>query len=165
MKRYFLAVFATLDDYAAIQNDFTPYLKGRWEAEEKLHATLYFFGGKFSEETLLEMLEAVDFTIEPSVIAGMELFKKGQILCVRSENPSLQRLHNELAVLFGKPQHPFIPHITLMRIKKVLDAGALERQMQSYDKRTVGRLDKSVALVESTLLPAGAQYRIVKRLS
>ncbi len=163
MKRYFLALFATFDDYAAIQNDFNPFLKGRWEAEEKLHATLYFFGDRFTEEVLLEMCKGVDFTIDFSEIVGIELFKDGRILCARSENSSLQRLHDELAALFGAPRHLFIPHITLMRIKKRVDAAALYTCMQSYENRVLGGFENGVSLVESTLLPSGAQYRIVKR--
>lgn len=162
---YFLAVEAELEAYDRVKKAFSGLIEGRWTLEKNLHATLYFFGTRFAQRELIEQLNGLDFAVEPSCITGLGYFGKHKILYAQSENPSLASLHNRIAAVFGDAQHEFIPHITLMRAKKVPDYDALFKAIEQYRTKELGSLRTSVTLIKSTRLSEGAKYRVVKRFS
>ena len=161
-RRLFLSLSARLDAYREIQHDFTPLLKGRWVNSTELHATLFFFGDRFKHNELLERLDLLDFSLETSIITGLDCFKRSHILFARTVNPSLEHFHYTLCSVLKLPETPFTPHITLMRIKTILDQKAFQLQLQHYHDRPLGNLSNTLTLISSRLTHDGPCYSIIK---
>jgi 2'-5' RNA ligase len=164
MSRLFLAVGAELTDFATLRKDFSDSLEGKWTTPENLHATLYFFGNMFEPDELIEKLSAIPMRVEPSPLVGAELFSNNRILSASSENPSLGALYETLVDTLELPsKRAYVTHVTLMRIKKVLDFHALNRRIDAYRDRTIGTLSGPVELLLSHTYPTGAEYELLKR--
>ncbi len=163
MKRLFLAQPVTLFDYEAIKNDFKDILTGRWVPTSNLHLTLYFFADKFDEEFLKESLSTLHLQSESFELKGLGYFGKNkEFLCAQIHSPTLQRLHTQIQEAFELPVDEFIPHITLMRIKKALHPELLEKRLRLYDNKHIGTLHPKIQLIQSQLTPQGAQYTLLK---
>ncbi len=163
-KRLFLALPVIIDDYEAIQNDFSGVISGRWTPPENLHLTLSFYGDKFEQDELLQRLSDLKVEIETSIIRGFGYFEKRKILYANIENSALSSVYETLNTLFDLPtKHVFVPHVTLMRVKTVVDKDAFYEQLDVYKKKKIGLLGSSLELIESELYPDGARYSLVKR--
>lgn len=165
-RRLFLAVPAKLTDFETLQKDFSDTLEGKWTKPENLHATLYFFGNMYQPDELIEKLSSIPMRVEPSPLVGAELFSHNRILSSPSVNPSLDALFATLTKTLDLPvKRAFVPHITLMRIKKILDYQALDRCIDTYRDRVVGTLSGPVELFESHTYPEGAEYELLQTFS
>ena len=163
-KRLFLALPAIIDDYETIQNDFSGVISGRWTPPKNLHLTLSFYGTQFDQDELVQQLSAVKFHLRPSIISGLGYFKRNKILYANVENPSLASVYKKLNTLFDLPaRKEFIPHMTLMRIKKIVDEDAFYDQLDLYRNREIGSLGSSLELMQSELHPDGARYSLIKK--
>jgi len=156
----------TLFDYQSLQDDFDKSLKGRWVKTQNLHLTLQFFGDAYAQEYLLERLSFLDLQAEASEIKGLCLLNNDQILYAQTHNPSLQMIHSQIKKILPMPlEQEFIPHITLMRIKKIIDRTRLDEKIKAYEEEVIGLLHPKIELIQSTLTPQGAQYTLVKRFT
>ena len=163
-KRLFLALPAVLDDYQAIQDDFSKVISGRWTLPQNLHLTLSFYGDKFKQEELLQRLSSLKVELAPSMIRGLGYFEKRKILYANVENSALAPLYERLNTLFDLPtKNVFVPHVTLMRVKTVVDKDTFHEKLDAYHERQIGMLESSLELMESELHPAGARYTLVQR--
>jgi 2'-5' RNA ligase len=164
MSRLFLAVPAKLTDFETLQKDFSDSLRGKWTKPENLHATLYFFGNMFEPDELIEKLSAIPMKVEPSPLLGAELFSHNRILSASSENPSLDALYETLTETLDLPsKRAYVTHVTLMRIKKILDYSTLERRIDAYRDRVIGTISEPVELLRSHTYPEGAEYELLRR--
>ena len=164
MKRLFLALPAILDDYDVIQKDFAEVISGRWVASESLHMTLSFFGDRFEKEELVEKLSGLKLEMTPSKMRGLGYFKKSRILYATVENPALETVCKSVNMFFDIPvKETFLAHVTLMRIKKVVDAKEFYHQLHVYRDRPLGSLGSKAELMQSELHPDGARYTLIKR--
>lgn len=164
MNRLFLALPAMLDDYDALQKDFSGVISGRWIPSDNLHMTLSFFGKRFEKEILIESLEDFKIEIKPSEIRGLGYFKKSRILYATVENPDLEAVYRSVNMFFDMPvKENFLPHVTLMRIKKVVDAKVFYHQLHAYREHYLGSLGSKAELMQSELHPDGARYALIKR--
>ena len=57
-------------------------------------------------------------------------------------------------------QHLYVPHVTLMRYKR-LDTACFETEAGLLAQRTLGRIGGPLKLMKSTLTPGGAVYEPV----
>ena len=57
----------------------------------------------------------------------------------------------------------FGPHVTLMRVKTVVEKDAFYEQLDAYKNRKIGSLGSSLELIQSELHPDGARYSLIKR--
>lgn len=163
-KRLFLALPATIDDYETIQNDFSGIINGRWTSPENLHLTLSFYGDKFEQGELLQRLSELNVKIEISNIRGFGYFEKRKILYANVENPALASVYEILNTFLDLPvKNVFVPHVTLMRVKTVVDKAAFYTQLNVYKKKKIGLLGSSLELIESELHSDGAKYSLIKR--
>ena len=161
--RLFLAVPARLERYGEIRRDFGTLIEGRWTPEAQLHATLCFFGERFDTAELLGRLEKIDFTIDASGVASLGYFKRSNILYAESENTSLLRLYKDVSnELELSSSHRFTPHVTLMRIKKIVDRQTFFERLEHYRNQPLGRLQNRAALYSSELHRGGARYTLLK---
>lgn len=163
MNRLFLAMPVTLFDYASLQNDFEGLIQGKWIIPENLHLTLNFFGDRFEEELLTEVISKLKLHIESSALEGLGLLEHNNILYVRTENDALFSLHNQIREALMLPsEQEFIPHVTLMRIKKINHPTLFKEKMSSYEEKVIGTLQPKIQLIQSRITPTGAQYTLLK---
>lgn len=160
--RLFLAAAARLDDYAGIQHDFETLVRGRWTPQRQLHATVLFFGQDYAEDELLQRLESVDISAETSQIGGLGFFKHNRILYARTANASLQRLCQNVSTALQRHPTHFSPHVTLMRVKALLDERGFYKRLETYRKRPIGELSSRIGLFSSRLSSDGAEYTLVR---
>ena len=161
--RLFLAVPAILEHYGKIKHNFDTLVEGRWTPEQQLHATLCFFGTRFETPELFERLEKIDFSTEASDITSLGFFKRSNILYAESTNASLERLYRDVnAELELSSRRPLTPHVTLMRVKRIVDRRAFFDQLDHYQNRPLGRLENRIALFSSELHSEGARYSLLK---
>jgi 2'-5' RNA ligase len=162
VARLFLAIPAVMESYAALQKDFDPLVRGRWIPPERLHLTLLFLGERFDADWIIERLEREPLSLTPPRLRGMGYFKRNKILFVRTGNPSLQRLYETLCRLIEEPSRPLEPHVTLMRMKRVVEWEAFKTLVEEYGSQTLGHLEPRLILYQSELRPEGARYTVLK---
>ena len=85
------------------------------------------------------------------------------ILYAESENTSLLRLYKDVSnELELSSSHRFTPHVTLMRIKKIVDRQTFFERLEHYRNQPLGRLQNRAALYSSELHRGGARYTLLK---
>ena len=153
----------TLFDYKTIQEDFKEILHGRWVRSQNLHLTLKFFGDTYDKEFLIQRLSSLNLQAEASELKSLALLNENKILYAQTQNPSLQRIHAQIQKAFILPdEQAFIPHITLMRIKKIPDKIVLDEKIKKYEDKPIGKLHPKIELIQSVLTPQGAKYTTLK---
>ncbi|WP_345972272.1 2'-5' RNA ligase family protein [Sulfurimonas diazotrophicus] len=156
--RLFLAQAATLYDYPGIQAAFTPCMQGRWRPESSLHATLLFLGDRFPPERVIDLVRRCDLPMADAYIKGIERFSHNRILYAASEHPTLVEGHRMLSSAFEmQPHGHYIPHVTLMRYKKI-ETACFEKEKTTAEAVIAGKIEGGLKLMRSTLTPAGAVY-------
>jgi len=58
---------------------------------------------------------------------------------------------------------PFIPHVTLVRIKTIQNTEVFKKKLIEYENRELGTLETTMHLINSNLSPSGAEYKYIKR--
>ncbi|WP_345987430.1 hypothetical protein WCX18_09925 [Sulfurimonas sp. HSL1-2] len=156
--RLFLAQTATLFDYTGIRDAFAPCIEGRWRPEASLHATLLFLGDRFSPEQVIETVRNCDLSLSNAYIKGIDRFAHNRILYAASDHPTLVAGHHLLSHAFAMtPHRRYVPHVTLMRYKKI-DIGCFEGEKMNTEAVVAGKLEGNLKLMRSTLTPSGAVY-------
>ena len=148
----------------------------RWTPPENLHLTLRFLGDT-PEDQLAPLSRALDaiaagipsFALELGAAGAFPDVQQARVLWIGlvDADRRLRRLRNQVeAAVRGlgwkREGRPFAPHLTLARLRKParLPAGGWIE--------TVPRCRfsvKEIALIRSTLKPAGAEYDILHRAS
>lgn len=162
MARLFLAVPVRLYAYEPIQKEFTPLLQGKWRGEAHLHVTIAFLAHRFEPKEVMERLSLFDFSFEPSELGGFDYFPNSRVLVALTQNPTLQNLYDRLASLLGLEPLHLHPHVTLMRVKKILNPTRFTGLLNTPSPLPLGKLESAVALYQSTLHPEGARYEVLR---
>ena len=148
----------------------------RWTRPENLHLTLRFLGDT-QEEQLAPLSRALDeiaagsasFEVELGAAGAYPDAQSARILWVGigDADRKLRRLGNQVeAAVRGlgwkREGRPFEPHLTLARLRRLarLPSGAW---IESVPRCRFSV--KDVALIRSTLKPAGAEYDLLHRAS
>jgi len=161
--RLFLAQPATLYDYAGLQEDFSPCISGHWRTAPFLHATVLFLGDRFVPERIIDTVSAGDYRLEDAFIRGVDRFAHNRIFYAASEHPAMVETYHRLSEMFSlRHGRPFIPHVTLMRYKRI-DVGCFEKEKTELEGIVAGKLEGGLKLMKSTLTPAGAVYETLYR--
>ena len=164
MKRLFLALRAELNDYDNILLDFSNLLEGRWAVEKNLHATVCFFGDAYSIEELLYRLPPLIEEIEPFELISLGYFERNDILYAKMQSTKLEILQASICSSFSLLNHqPFTTHVTLARVKDIYDKKVFKDMLNSYENKTLGKLNARFELMHSHLEPQGAKYKSIKR--
>lgn len=165
MNRLFLAVPVRLNDFEKIRHDFSPLLEGRWRDEEHLHVTVAFLGERFNADELIEKLSPFQFTFAVSELTRFEYFANSRVFVATTHNPALQHLYEQLETLLGLEHIVLHPHVTLMRVKNIVDPSAFFNRLEGLSEKAIGILEPKIALYQSRLYPTGARYEILKEWS
>ena len=162
MNRLFLAMPVTLFDYPSLQNDFSEVIRGRWVIPQNLHLTLNFFGNTLEKEFLAKTLGTLELNAEASDLKGLSVLEHNKILYARTDNDSLFQLHTQVQEALMLPsEQEFIPHVTLMRIKKIHQNTLFEEKITAYNDKIIGTLHPRIQLIQSRITPTGAQYTVL----
>ncbi len=165
MNRLFLAIPVTMFDYASLQDDFEGLIQGKWITPKNLHLTLNFFGDRFEEDLLTQILSILELKIEPSALDGLGLMEHNNILYARTQNDSLSSLHDQIREALMLPaEQEFIPHVTLMRMKKINHPTLFKQKISSYEGKAIGMLHPRIQLIQSRITSTGAHYTLLKEI-
>ena len=156
--RLFIASPIILDDYASIQEDFKGIIEGKWVEEQNLHLTWVFLGDVDDEKPVINKLKEIS-PLENSIeIKELGYFgRPPRVFFAKSEEKSLYDKAREFRDS-GFDLYRFKPHMTLCRIKTILDYKAYKEKLKTYRERTLGVILPEITLYESTLSSKGAQY-------
>ena len=175
-KRVFLGSFVDHEklkkSYTEIKKDLSGVVFGSWVKPENFHITYRFLGNTPTQkiEDILASLSSelgkdieVDITLEglgvfPNIDSPKVLFYR--VL----ENKTLKDIYNViedklLTLGYKKEIKPFIPHVTILRIKEV-KVQQFSEKIKKYENRVFLKQKTLVVdLIESILNPRGAIYK------
>ena len=161
--RLFLAQSATLYDYAGLQADFSPCLRGHWRPASSLHATVLYLGDRFAPEQIIETVSDCDYVLGDAFLKGVGRFARNRIFYAASDHPTLRKSHRVLSAAFAlEYQRHYRAHVTLMRYKRI-DVDCFEKEKTEIEAIVAGKLQGGLKLMRSTLTPAGAVYDVLYR--
>lgn len=147
--------------------------KYKWEAKDKLHLTLKFIG-EVNDDLLKKISEIKNlfwnFNSFKCSINKFGFFyknKEPRILWVNIQsielNDIVNHLENELFKLsIPKEKRPFVPHLTLLRIKNKINEDFI-KAFENYEFKPIEFIASEISLIESKLFPYGSIYNEVKK--
>jgi len=165
MNRIFLALKAQIDNYDKLQSDFKELIKGRWVASKNLHVTVCFFGNKYSIDEILEKMPPLTDKIEDLQLNSLGYFEHNNILYANTKSKKLELLHSSINSAFSLSNvKTFIPHVTLMRIKKIEDKEVFRKMLNKYANQNIGKVESKFELMQSYIEhPGGARYESIRK--
>lgn len=165
MKRIFLALRAHIYEYDKIKSDFFGLIKGSWVKEENLHVSICYFGDVYKIDEILERMPPLTQMSEELELNSLAFFEHSSILYAKTKSQTLDTMHSSVSTAFSlQDGKPFIPHVTLMRIKKIEDKTAFKEMLERYKDKTVGRVEARFELMQSRIMhPGGAEYKSIRK--
>lgn len=138
----------------------------------QMHITLFFFSNINQEHvknisiTLNQVCEAGAFDVKLG--AGKFFSKNGNPFAFYVEviSGGLKNLRNNLALSLGEIWNdcrPFIPHLTIVRIKKMFDAGMLSQFLKSFMSTTYSA--ETIKFIKSDLKDSGPVYTVLNEFN
>ena len=144
-----------------------------WEKVEKLHLTLKFIG-EVEDHLVENIADEISFISEfkafNCTLSNFGFFYSGKIpkilwlgLRINEEIFDLTRRLNEKLIKFDIPKEKrkFVPHLTIMRVKKKLNTNFINSFENCKLPETEFKTD-SVSLIKSELHPDGSKYTKIK---
>ncbi|WP_457640843.1 RNA 2',3'-cyclic phosphodiesterase [Persephonella sp.] len=179
-KRIFIGSFIKLEEekkfYSQLKKEFGEVTSGRWIPAENLHIT-YKFIGEVSEKQFLEIYQILQKEINfqrevnlvfkgfgafPNILNPRIFFMK-----VEDKNGDLSYfnslIQDKLSLLgYKKEIKPFVPHITLKRLKDVKKDQFIEK-VKKFENHIFGKQNVlEINIIESILTPDGAIYKKIQ---
>ncbi len=157
--RLFIGSFAKLNNYQKIKEDFS-FVEGKWVESQNIHLTLLFLGEVKVPESISFRLRNLCYEKMELPIEGLGFFgSPAKVLYAKIIDDRLSQLHTRICeALDFEPNQPFLPHITLCRIKKVKNYDRFIKKVRHYENRVLGKLDLEVKLIKSELTKRGPIY-------
>ncbi|RUM59290.1 MAG: RNA 2',3'-cyclic phosphodiesterase [Persephonella sp.] len=178
-KRIFIGSFIKIigleEKYNDVKKSFDRYIIGRWTPLSNFHIT-YKFIGDVNEEELRNIHKILKNELDREINTEIQL--KGLNSFPNIYNPKIlfidvidkenfltecSNLIEEKLSLLGYPKSDkkFIPHITLMRIKKYRKNKFIQLMRRFKDFEFGIQKQVEINIIESILKPDGAVYRKV----
>ncbi len=147
--RLFIATPVTLPIYGAIKNDLSKYIDGKWVEGWNLHLTHKFIGEDEPDKYKVK-LKVPSSKLK---VNGIEMFGN-KILYLKADiDDSINKEINEKFNL--KNDKPFVPHITLCRIKNLKEG--YKDALKKWENINF-EVPNEVYLYKSTLTKKGPVY-------
>ncbi len=175
-KRLFIAVKIpleqpTLDAFYSFK-DALSYEAVKWVNPQGIHLTLKFLGD--TDEDIIPLIDedlqqiAEKYTASQAMVKGVGVFpdlQRPRVIWFGMDNTDLltllaQDIDQQMAQLdYEKEKRPFVPHITMGRIKYLRDRRILRRLVDRYKDTYFQNVDiDEFILFQSDLRPSGAVY-------
>lgn len=182
LKRTFVAIDAGMPEpLAGALDACRTALSGegiRWVRAGRMHLTLKFLGDTPANliPSITGELQAAasgfeNFSLELEGLGVFRSLKHPRVLWAGvRQNTILEGLHAEIQNRlqpYGFPgrSEGFSPHLTLGRMKRIVDPERLKRFLDRMGGVSFGQVSvREVVYFESILAPSGARYRIISRL-
>jgi len=149
--RLFIATPINFPLYQAIKNDFKDIIDGKWVEGWNLHLTHKFIG----EDNPKKYKNKLKIENGKWKINGIGMFGE-KILYLKVDGDDL--INSEINKKFNlKNDKPFIPHITLCRIKSIKDKEKLKEKLSKWQNINFS-FPLEVYLYKSTLTKKGPIY-------
>ncbi|GAX88362.1 2'-5' RNA ligase [Lebetimonas natsushimae] len=149
--RLFIATPVNLPVYQAIKNDFKDIIDGKWVEGWNLHLTHKFIG----EDNPEKYKTKLKIDNGKWKIKGMGLLN-GKILYLKTDMDD--RVNKEINEKFNLTDNkPFLPHITLCRIKNIKNQDKLNEKIKKWQNIDFV-VPLEVYLYKSTLTKKGPVY-------
>jgi len=148
--RLFIATPVTLPIYETIKQDLSKFIEGKWVEGWNLHLTYKFIGEDAPEKYKVTKLEVSNSKLK---INGVGMFGKTILYLKADINDNINKQINEKFNL--KNDKPFIPHITLCRIKNLKEG--YQQALKKW-KNINFEIPIEVYLYKSTLTKKGPIY-------
>ncbi|WP_028951007.1 RNA 2',3'-cyclic phosphodiesterase [Sulfurihydrogenibium subterraneum] len=175
-KRVFIGSFIDWEklkkSYTTIKKDLSGVVSGSWVKPENFHIT-YKFLGNTKLDKINEILEILNKYFDKELEANISL--KGLGVFPNLDNPRVlfykvvenqvlkeifldleEKLYN---IGYKKEIKPFVPHITILRIKELKQAQFIEKLKNYEEELFLEQKTITVNLIESILNPKGAVYK------
>lgn len=136
-------------------------MEGKWREEEFLHITIAFLGQYSQPDSVLEKLSRFDGSFDISELTTFDYFHKSRVLVALTHNPTLQLLYERLKPLLNLENTLLVPHVTLMRVKKINDDLFFNR-LKTPSSEAIGVLQSKMVLYQSILHRDGAKYEALQ---
>lgn len=163
-----------MEQYHRLKADCSPWSQAKWVAPNQLHFTLAFLGEVWRSR-LPELLQLLTPVLReyPSrvVLRGIGVFpnwRAPRVLYIGVENPGgmlqevYRTLHESLLAagfLPAEEQRPFVPHVTVARLKALVHAERFRQALRPYAELAFDTLPSfHPILVRSILTPEGPRY-------
>jgi len=175
-KRIFIGSFIKLDNsslYRKIKKDFGGITTGKWIPEENFHIT-YRFIGEVTYDQLKGIYKALKSEINSPRTVRLNLKGVGAFpniynprvffIKVEDTDGELNTINKTvqdklLSIGYKKEIKPFIPHVTIKRIKNVKREDFLIK-IKNYEDCFFGCQESlEINIIESILTPRGAVYK------
>ncbi len=147
--RLFIATPVTLPIYGAIKQDLSKYIKGKWVEGWNLHLTHKFIG-EDEPDRYKNKLKIENGKLK---INGIGMFGNKVLYLKADIDDSINKQINEKFNL--KNDKPFVPHITLCRIKELKDG--YKDALKKWENINF-EVPLDVYLYKSTLTKKGPVY-------
>ena len=147
--RLFIATPITLPIYGAIKNDLEKYIKGKWVEGWNLHLTHKFIG----EDEPNKYKTKLNIENEKLKINGIGMFRNKILYLKAAIDDNINKQINEKFNL--KNDKPFVPHITLCRIKELKEG--YKNALKKWENINF-EVPLEVYLYKSTLTKKGPVY-------
>jgi 2'-5' RNA ligase len=149
--RLFIATPVNLPVYQAIKNDFKDVIDGKWVEGWNLHLTHKFIG----EDNPKKYEIKLNIKNKSFKIKGMALLNEKILYLKANIDDSINKEINENFNLTN--DKPFLPHITLCRIKNIKDKNKLNEKIKKWQNIEFD-VPLNVYLYKSTLTKKGPIY-------
>ncbi|AAR39342.1 NEQ502 [Nanoarchaeum equitans Kin4-M] len=161
-----MRVFLAIDLPEELKNQIYSYYKkvskavyGKFVEKENLHITLKFIGEVLDINPLIERLNYVKFKPFEVKVKGLSAFpsiENPRVVWVGAHSVYLNDLANQINRVL-KSYENFVGHITIVRVKRVLDKKYLLELAKKFDLEYKFVVDRFY-LYKSTLTPNGPIY-------
>ena len=163
--RLFIASSVVLEDYESVQKSFADLVKGRWVKEESLHLTWIFLGEHEQVAPIVSGLRKLSPLKEPLALQGLGFFgKPAHILYAKTEEETMFYVKAKAFEKVGFKMDRFKPHVTLCRMKQIVNFASFRRKVASFGSEKLGYILPELVLYESVLTPQGAKYRVIEKV-
>ena len=147
--RLFIATPVTLPVYGVLKQDLSKFIKGKWVEGWNLHLTHKFIGEDESDKYKIKL----KMENEKLKINGIGIFGNKILYLKAKVDDSINKQINEKFNL--KNDKPFVPHITLCRIKELKNG--YQQALKKWENISF-EVPFEVYLYKSTLTKKGPVY-------
>ena len=160
--RLFLGSFAKLEHYGILKSHFS-FLEAKWVQKHNIHLTYLFLGERPNPYGIIEKLERIEYEKKDIPLHGLGFFgHPPKVLYTKAQDEGIVELHHKIVKrLQIEPNQPFVPHVTLCRIKSSQRFSRFIETLQKLEHHHFGTLHQELHLIESLLTPKGPKYKII----
>ncbi|MCA1980997.1 MAG: RNA 2',3'-cyclic phosphodiesterase [Calditerrivibrio sp.] len=155
-----------------VASSFSMSILGRFVKKKDYHSTLFFFENFTGNvDAICRYIDSLGLKTVSAELTGTRFFKRGEepsVLYVSYRSDEVVSLFENLRDFIKKEkisfdEKPFKGHITICRIKKLLDPGDFYDRIKIFSNINIDFRFRSISFFESKLTPDGPIYKNIFR--